>query len=161
MKKGMLQHEQVTCFVFVGEKPSSRAVEIGASWTNGRLAAKTLHDALRACGIEPSEQQFINLFGDDPGAPPVAQDLRIRRIRQLAANGHTIVALGQKVSRALSKHRVTHLRLIHPAARGAIRKKSRYLAHVAAGLSGATLSSPKDESLKPLINLKGAGRKAA
>lgn len=161
MKKGRLQEEQATCFVFVGEKPSSRAVEIGASWTNGRLAAKTLHDALRACGIEPSEQQFINLFGDDPGAPTVAQDLRIRRIRQLAANGHTIVALGQKVSHSLSKHRVTHLRLIHPAARGPIRKKSRYCEHVATQLTGMASHSVKEKiSVMPVDDVRGE-RKAA
>ena len=135
MNKERLQHKPVTCFVFVGEKPSNRAIEIGASWTNGMLAAKTLHDALRACGIEPSQQQFINLFGDDPDAPTVAQALRIRRIIELAADGHTIVALGQKVSRSLSKHRIAHLRLVHPAARGSIRKKSRYQEHVTAQIT--------------------------
>ena len=161
MKKGRLLHGRAMCFVFVGQKPPSRAVEIGASWTNGRLAAKTLHDALRACGIEPSEQQFINLFGDDPGAPTVAQDLRIRRIRQLAANGHTIVALGQKVSHSLSKHRVSHLRLIHPAARGSIRKKSRYHEHVAAQLISAASHSMKGKASITLVDDVRGERKAA
>ena len=118
-------------------------VTYGASWTNGRLAARTLHDALRACGIEPSRQQFINLFGDDPGAPAVAEALRLRRIRELAADGHTIVALGRKVSRALSKRRIAHLRLVHPAARGPIRKKSRYQEHVATQLT-ARASHPAE-----------------
>lgn len=161
MKKGAPQHERAMGFVFVGEKPSGRAIEIGASWTNGRLAAKTLHDALRVCGIEPSQQQFINLFGDDPGAPAVAQDLRIRRIRELAANGHTIVALGQKVSRALSKQRIAHLRLVHPAARGPIRKKSRYQKHVAAQLTARASHSVGGETPVMPIDNVGGERKAA
>jgi hypothetical protein len=161
MKKGELQHEPAMRFVFIGEKPSSRAVEIGASWTNGRLAAKTLHDALRACGIEPSQQQFLNLFGDDPGAPTVAKALCIRRIRELAANGHTIVALGQKVSRALSKCRIAHLRLVHPAARGSIRKKSRYQEHVAAQLATRASHSVKGETPVMPIDDVGSEQKAA
>ncbi|HZS47936.1 MAG TPA: hypothetical protein VFC63_22895, partial [Blastocatellia bacterium] len=51
--------------------------------------------------------------------------------------------LGRKVSRILTKHAVEHTHLIHPAARGAIRLKTRYQAHVAERLTGrlARLSS--------------------
>jgi|SRR5215213_4169650 len=161
MKKGAPQHERAMSFVFVGEKPSSRAIEIGASWTNGRLAAKTLHDALRACGIEPSQQQFLNLFGDDPGAPTVAKALCIRRIRELEADGHTIVALGQKVSRALSKCHIAHLRLIHPAARGSIRKRSRYQEHVAAQLAARASHSVEGKTSVMTIDDVRGERKVA
>lgn len=161
MKKGRHQEEQGPCFVFVGEKPSRRAFGSGASWQNGRLAAKTLHDALRACGIEPAEQQYINLFGDDPDAPPVANAISLRRIRQAEARGYQVVALGQKVTRELSKHSIIHLRLIHPAARGSIRKKSRYHAHVAAQLT-PTISHPaKGECSVMLVDDGRSIRKAA
>src|SRR5581483_4820164 len=82
-------------FVFIGEKPSPRAIKIGANWLNGKLAAKTLHDALYACGIDPLQQRYINLFGDNPAAPSAEIVSRIRLIRALSRKGYQIVALGR------------------------------------------------------------------
>jgi len=65
-------------FVFVGERPSMRVRQMRVTWQDGRLAAKPLHTALRACGISPEAQRYLNLFRthgppngqtDDPAAP--------------------------------------------------------------------------------------------
>jgi hypothetical protein len=38
---------------------------MGVRWEDGRLAARTLHEALRAAGIEPHRQLYMNLYADD------------------------------------------------------------------------------------------------
>src|SRR5579871_456834 len=140
-KRISLAYESIIRF-YRGET-SPRAIKIGANWLKGKLAAKTLHDALPACGIAPLQQRFINIFGDNPGAPSVEIVSRIRLIRALSKKGYRIVALGNKVSRILTRNGVEHTHLIHPAARGAIRLRERYQAHVAERLTGelARLSS--------------------
>jgi hypothetical protein len=56
-------------FVFVGERRSRRAIAIGARWENGRLCARTLHEALCAMGLDPGCQVFVNAYTDsDPAA---------------------------------------------------------------------------------------------
>lgn len=143
-------------FLFVGEKPSRRAIEINASWATGQLAAKTLHKALRACGLDPARQRYLNLFGDDPDVPEVERPDRVRQIRAMAAKGLLVVALGQKVSDALSRHNIIHIHLIHPAARGPIRKKERYQRHVATELASALITKGLlTESYNPaIVNLR-------
>ena len=47
-------------FIFVGERRSRRARAMGVRWEDGHLAAKTLFDALRASGIDPVAQAYIN-----------------------------------------------------------------------------------------------------
>jgi hypothetical protein len=133
-------------FLFVGEKPSRRAIEINASWMSGQLAAKTLHEALRACGIDPARQRYLNLFGDDPDAPAVERPDRIRQVRAMAVKGLLVVALGQRVSDALSRHNIAHIHLIHPAARGSVRKRERYQQHVALELAAALIVPPDTAS---------------
>ena len=39
-----------TRFIFVGERRSRRAIQMGVRWEHGRLCARTLHAALRAIG---------------------------------------------------------------------------------------------------------------
>jgi hypothetical protein len=46
-------------YIFVGERCSRRARVMGVHWKSGPLAAKTLFDALRACGIDPEAQSYI------------------------------------------------------------------------------------------------------
>src|SRR5258708_3474937 len=53
-----------------------------ASWLNGKLAAKTLYDALHSCGIDPLQQRFINIFGDNPGAPSIEIVSRMSLMRE-------------------------------------------------------------------------------
>lgn len=128
-----------TTFLFVGERPSHRAVEIGATWQNGRLAAKQLHDALRALNTDPEEHEYCNLYRQpDAGPWDIADEQEaLQVVRQAQATGLTIIGMGAIVSMRLEIAGVAHLRLIHPAARGAIRRKDRYTAHV-----GSVLARP-------------------
>jgi len=120
--------------VFVGERRSARARQINASWTNGRLAARTLHAALRASGIDPASAIFLNLFEEGDSALVVNLEA-LARLRELAAAEATIVGLGRKVQRALARSGITFLPLTHPAARGRIRARTAYQAHVASVLA--------------------------
>lgn len=119
--------------MFVGEKPSLTAFEKGWTWKSGRLAAKTLFDALNALEINPADCDFMNLFGDHPDDPEVPTADRLTKIGGLANEGYTIVAMGLKVARGLEG--VPHRVMRHPAARGAGRRRDLYLAHVGAVLA--------------------------
>jgi hypothetical protein len=115
-------------FVFVGEKPSERALKIGATWENGKLAGKTLKDALVAFGFDPAEQMYLNLFNAD-----MSVNLRYSNIAfamQFVENW-TVVAMGKRVDRELTHQQVKHISIVHPAARGKIRKTELYQAHLA------------------------------
>lgn len=127
--------------LFVGERPSRQAAKIGATWQNGKLAAKQLHDALRALNIDPACQRYINLW-HTPGTGPIQEYVDTSALVYIAKSiqeGWTIIGMGQLVSRALTEQGITHLLIVHPAARGAIRKKERYTAHV-----GSVLSLPEE-----------------
>ena len=103
--------------LFVGEKKSPTALRRGWSWEDGRLAAKQLFDALTACGVDPSTCNFANWFNTRDRS----------RIR-----GYTgpVFAMGKSVQVAMTKAGVEFTPLVHPAARGKIRQKQRYIAHV-------------------------------
>lgn len=49
-------------FLFVGERPSDRAVRMGVTWGDGALAGATLFDALRSLEVDPSRQSYRNLY---------------------------------------------------------------------------------------------------
>jgi hypothetical protein len=119
-------------FLFVGEKPSEKAVAIRARWETGQLASRTLHHALAAIGVEQAERVFINLFGDRPEAQ-ISETATVRRraarIREKQREGFLVVGMGRNVQRMLERHGIEHLRLTHPAARGRIRRKELYIAH--------------------------------
>lgn len=119
-------------FLFVGERPSLKAAEIGATWQNGRLAAKQLHDALWALNINPAEQLYCNLW-TTPGVGPTAEPVSVDALAYIVAQhaqGRIVVGMGELVCYELRRYSIPHLQLIHPAARGSIRKKERYAAHV-------------------------------
>jgi hypothetical protein len=116
--------------VFVGERRSRKARKLNASWTNGGLAAHTLHAALRACGIDPNTVLFVNLFEEGDGARIVDSAI-LERVRTLASEPTTIIALGRIVQRRLARCEISFLPLTHPAARGRIRTRAVYQAHVA------------------------------
>ncbi len=119
-------------YVFVGEKRSRRAIALGASWTDGRLCAKTLHAALRAVGLDPRSQLYLNLYHDGDGwsVNPAA----LARLRSLVRTGVVIVGLGRRVQAALRRTGLPHRSLTHPAARGAIRGRAVNQARVAMAL---------------------------
>lgn len=125
--------------LFVGEHRSQAALRLGVRWEDGRLAARTLHAALRSAGLDPAAQVYANLFADPApgnGAAPfvVAESVRAQ-LHAAAALGVPLVALGRRVEAALARDGLPHRALIHPAARGAIRRRDRYQAHVAAVLA--------------------------
>ncbi len=119
-------------FVFVGEKRSDRAIEMGVRWADGRLAGRTLSEALEAAGIDVEAQRFVNLFRDGDGFHLSVHGVRF--VRQLARKGWIIVGMGKRVQAALVRLKVEHRELTHPAARGRIRRRDRYHAHVAVTL---------------------------
>ncbi len=109
--------------LFVGEERSDLAVERGWTWKSGRLAAKQLFDALALIGIDPAEHRFVNWFESSD------------RFEVYHHEG-PVVAMGRKVQRALTAKGIEHIPLVHPAARGKIRAKGIYAAHVAEMLGG-------------------------
>ena len=120
--------------IFVGECRSLTAIRKGWTWKDGRLAAKPLFEALEAMGVDPDTQEFCNLWTD----PPLAQCItnhRKQALRMKLSEGYTIVALGSRVSEALAELDIDHVGIVHPAARGRIRKRERYIAHVAEKLA--------------------------
>ena len=121
--------------LFVGERPSRTAERIGASWERGGVCATTLHDALRANGVEPAQQHYINLFAPGDGTLVVDPDA----LAVLHRSELPIVALGRRVQSVLTREGIPFHALTHPAARGRIRRRDRYQAHVGAVL--ATLST--------------------
>lgn len=126
----------MTTFLFVGERPSLQAAKIGATWQNGKLAAKQLHDALRALNIDPAEQLYCNLW-TTPGVGPIDEPVEPQALAHIVeqhAQGCVIVGMGELVCYQLRRYSIPHLQMVHPAARGAIRKKERYTAHVSAVL---------------------------
>jgi hypothetical protein len=120
-------------YVFVGEKRSRRAIAMGARWESGRLAARTLHDALREAGLEPAEQRYLNAFLDGEGW--ILDPAALATVRALADAGMPVIGMGRRVQAVLARAGVLHLALVHPAARGAIRARAAYQAHVAAVLN--------------------------
>ena len=96
-------------------------------WQDGRLAAKQLFDALSGVGIDPGKRQFLNWW--ERGSR--------RRVAQHIRRGGLVVGMGRKVQRELEKKGVAYLGIIHPAARGAIRKKGVYRDHIRSALRAA------------------------
>jgi hypothetical protein len=110
-------------YIFVGEEPSALARSRGWTWRHGRLAAKQLFEALEQAGLDPQRQSYSNLFTQRD------RPRYLRRLKQRAREGWRIVALGRKVERELVGAGVPHLALVHPAARGTIRRKQNYAEH--------------------------------
>ena len=114
--------------LFVGEEPSKTAKEKGWVWGDEQLCSKTLLESIDQSGIFSRENaRFINLFEDGS----VNQD-SIQMIKDFKSS---VIGMGNKVQRALTKNNIGHHALIHPAARGKIRKTELYQAHVKKVLS--------------------------
>lgn len=110
-------------FLFIGERRSKTAVERGWTWESGRLAAKSLFDGLRACGLNPLDHCYGNWFEWDLLE-------RCNKLNQARRMNLIIVAMGKKVDRELTDLKVEHLSIYHPAARGIRRRKDFYAAHL-------------------------------
>ena len=119
-------------FLFVGERPSDRAVRMGVTWNDGALAGATLFDALRNLGLDPNQQSYRNLYTSPVrGAATDGEDEReaVREIKQARERGLTVVGMGRIVQRVLTREGIPHLQLRHPAARGRERLRARYHTH--------------------------------
>jgi hypothetical protein len=120
-------------FLFIGEKPSPMADTKDRVWADGGLAAKQLFDGLRANDIDPEKCVFFNLFGDNADADERVHVITPRGqiITAIArANRLEIVAMGNKVANYLRSLQIDHRAIVHPAARGTIRGKDVYAAHI-------------------------------
>ena len=124
-----MTNHSMTKITFIGEKPSITAFEKGWTWKSGRLAAKTLFDALHAMDIDPQACEFLNLFGDHPDDPECPGTGRLSTISAIAEQ-NIVIAMGLKVARELQAANIPHRVMRHPAARGAGRRRDLYLAHV-------------------------------
>ncbi len=116
-------------FFFIGERPSRTALKMKVRWEDGRLAAKQLFDAMTVAGLDPQEQRFTNLFVTN------GTKLRLRpgvlaTLKLAGEAGWILVGMGSLVHESLMRHRIKHLHIVHPAARGKIRKKATYAEHV-------------------------------
>jgi hypothetical protein len=124
-------------FLFLGERRSRKAVEMGVRWEHGNLAARPLFDALRAHGIDPEQQWFENLFCEDLDGPFVVRP-DLDALLAAVPSHYRLVAMGNRVSAALRRHGIVHIKIVHPAARGRIRERPRYIAHVGEQLGAST-----------------------
>jgi hypothetical protein len=121
-----------TQMIFVGERQSPKAARYGHTCENGKAASATLHRALLAAGVDVASVEFANLWRapglKDPKQPPSRATLR--RLRAAHRAGQRIVAMGALVQRELTRLSIPHVPIIHPAARGKMRKAELYDAHV-------------------------------
>jgi hypothetical protein len=128
--------------IFIGERQSPKAARYGHTWENGKAAAATLRSALLAAGIDPAAHTFVNLWRvpglRDPKRAP-SRDV-LRSLRRALRQGERLVAMGSLVARELERHRLPHTRLRHPAARGKLRRRDLYEAHVREALT--TMGQP-------------------
>ncbi len=123
-------------YLFVGERPSPRAAAMEVCWEDDWLCAATLFRALEAAGIDPLQQQWVNLW-QTPGLGRTAEEARLDPVRQAQAIGREVVALGRLVQGALRRAGIPYTPLIHPAARSRIRGTALYHAHVRVVLAGS------------------------
>ena len=123
--------------MFVGENRSKTAIEKGWSWQECQrtgkpvLCAKPLWDALTEIDLNPNEQIFFNLWDDEWNKNDFIPEI----LKEMAEDGETIVGMGRKVQTELQKLGIQHKEIVHPAARGKIRKTELYRAHLKKVLS--------------------------
>lgn len=131
--------------LFVGEQRSPRAKQLGVTWEDVALCSKTLRDALHSAGVPASASiRFLNLWDDD-GVEVLAEVKAF--LLKADAEGWTVIGLGQKVQARLIASLIPHVPMIHPAARGTIRKRENYAAHVGQCLRSAGLPLPEDKGI--------------
>lgn len=126
-------------YCFVGENRSNKAKENGWTWEScvetgeRHVCAIHLFNALDEIGINIKNQVFVNIW-DDCG------ERLEETIPFLKTFEGTIVAMGRKVEKVLLKENIPHKFIFHPAARGTIRKKERYVEHVRQVLNSKSTS---------------------
>ena len=110
-------------FLFVGEEQSRTAKERGWVWGDPQLCSRTLLESIDESGVFSRENaRFINLFENG-----TVQESAVQFIKEFSS---AVIGMGKKVQKELTKNGIGHYPLIHPAARGKIRKRELYHAHV-------------------------------
>ena len=107
--------------LFVGENRSPSAIRMNVTWKDKRLAAKQLFDAFEMNGIDDSEFEFTNV--KEP------EDF-LDQVEKAITDQVPIIGMGRIVQQILNNMNIEHTPMVHPAARGLIRKKERYAEHV-------------------------------
>ena len=108
--------------LFVGEEPSETAKKKGWKWGDLHLSSKTLIEALDAADFPSQNAVFENLF--------IEGQIDKQALNRVRCGRYPIVAMGRRVENALNRYGVIHTPMVHPAARGEIRKTENYKAHV-------------------------------
>ena len=109
--------------LFIGEEQSATAKKMGWEWGSNHLCSKTLMEALAGCDdFDSKNANFINIFKDG--------ELNSEALHFIRNWNAPVVGMGRKVQKALKKAGLNHWEMIHPAARGKIRAKENYAAHV-------------------------------
>lgn len=129
--KTMFTVQKHVQYLFVGERRSPLAIQRRVTWQDGKLAAKTLCEALSAAGIPRRNYEMLNLWEDDGTLSALAE----QTVRDCHEAGWIVVGMGRKVQKRLQICGIPHRALTHPAARGALRKREHYQAHVQAVLT--------------------------
>jgi len=133
---------EILPLVFVGENRSNMAQNNDWSWERCQLehqprnCAKQLFEALENCGIDPYNQEqvrFLNAWEDNSEEWVEVENLN-SILQSYLEVGFEVVSLGEHVHQHLEQLNIPHIKLIHPAARGSIRKKDNYQKHVATTL---------------------------
>jgi len=121
-------------YIFVGERPSISAWKFSKQWSDGAYAGKQLKDAIDKIDcLEFADITFCNLWTkpkekSTPAIDVVDLDKSLHEIT-LYSKWWTVVGMGKIVQDQLGNAGIRHLKLVHPAARGKIRRKDRYLKH--------------------------------
>ena len=119
--------------LFIGEEQSKKAIENNWQWADKRLCSKTLHEAIEQTKFKV-EPFFLNLFENGNVNQIVIANLKGGYIRIMEFDA--LVALGKKVQKVLGNQKIPYVPMIHPAARGKIRKSTNYSNHVQECLKG-------------------------
>jgi len=128
-------------YIFVGERPSISAWKFTKQWSDGAYAGKQLKDAIDKIDcLEFADITFCNLWTKPTEMSTPATDKKdlsktLDEIIQYSP-WWIIVGMGKIVQEKLDEYGIRHLKLVHPAARGLIRRKDRYLKHCTEVLCG-------------------------
>ena len=112
---------------FIGEKRSGQAIKNNWHWEDNVSTARFLLGCLLEIGIDKSNIIFFNLWSDDGILNRTLIDV-LDNLSKYFEN--TIVGMGNTVCNELDRHGIKYIKIIHPAARGKIRKKELYTQHL-------------------------------
>jgi hypothetical protein len=129
------EKEERSLICLVGENQSNKAYQNNWSWQRcqeerrPRLCAIQLFEALQECSIDPYDMErvkFRNLWNFDGDIDYDTVEI----LYELQNQGYSIIGMGNKVQKALNDLEIEHIGIIHPAARGIMRRRGMYIQHI-------------------------------